>query len=109
MDTPINATAKIIFSCSEHNSKEVELYCEECEQLICLRCAIKGGQHHSHELSEAHEELMQRRDYVHFETSRSAVSGSQESIARDRCSSRGYLINRQILKPGFMTINARVS
>ena len=32
--------------------KEVELYCTTCERLICLKCAIKGGKHHSHDYED---------------------------------------------------------
>ena len=35
-------------NCFEHVDKERELYCETCEELICVKCAIKGGKHHSH-------------------------------------------------------------
>ena len=35
--------------CREHDGKEVELYCETCGELICLRCGLKGGNHHLHE------------------------------------------------------------
>ena len=35
-------------SCSEHENYKVELYCKSCEELICLKCAIKGNKHHSH-------------------------------------------------------------
>ena len=44
--------------CPEHSGKEVELYCEACAELVCWKCAIKGGKHHSHDhlvLSEAFE------------------------------------------------------
>ena len=34
--------------CTVHERKELELYCETCEELICWRCAYRGGQHHSH-------------------------------------------------------------
>ena len=49
---------KIIAKCLEHTGTEQELYCETCEGLICLKCAIKGGKHHNHEhyiLDEAFE------------------------------------------------------
>ena len=42
--------------CSEHQDKELELYCETCEEPICLKCALKGSTHHSHsylDLTEA--------------------------------------------------------
>ncbi len=34
--------------CSEHAGKELELYCETCNELICWKCAFKGGKHHDH-------------------------------------------------------------
>ncbi len=40
--------AKSITSCSEHDGRELELFCETCEKLICCVCAIKDGKHHSH-------------------------------------------------------------
>ena len=38
--------------CSTHEGKELELYCETCQELICLRCVIKGGKHQSHHYEE---------------------------------------------------------
>ena len=35
-------------SCSIHEGRELELYCWTCGELICLRCAYRDGQHHSH-------------------------------------------------------------
>ena len=49
---------KVITNCFEHQDKERELYCETCEDLICIKCAIKGGKHHDHDhyvLDEAFE------------------------------------------------------
>ncbi len=34
--------------CSEHAGKELELYCETCNELICYKCAFKCGKHHDH-------------------------------------------------------------
>ena len=38
--------------CFVHGDKELELYCETCGELICLKCALKGGEHHSHDYEE---------------------------------------------------------
>ena len=49
---------KVIANCFEHTDKERDLYCETCEDLICLKCAIKGGKHQNHDyhlLDEAFE------------------------------------------------------
>ncbi len=35
--------------CSEHADRELELYCETCDELICLKCISKGSKHHNHD------------------------------------------------------------
>jgi hypothetical protein len=49
--------------CSVHEGRDLELYCETCEEHICTRCALRGGRHHSHqydELSQAFEKYKQQ-------------------------------------------------
>ena len=49
---------KVIANCFKHTDTERQLYCETCEDLICFKCAIKGGKHHDHDhhlLDEAFE------------------------------------------------------
>ena len=48
MTLPI-PSKKVIANCIEHTDKERELYCETCSDLICIKCAIKGGKHHNHD------------------------------------------------------------
>ena len=50
--TSLTPHDKISVCCPEHGGKEVELYCETCGETICLRCALKGGKHHSHDYEE---------------------------------------------------------
>ena len=38
--------------CFVHKDKELELYCETCGELICLKCVTKSGQHYSHDYEE---------------------------------------------------------
>ena len=38
--------------CSVHEGKELELYCETCGELICNKCALKGGKHRDHDYEE---------------------------------------------------------
>ena len=40
---------KVIANCFDHEDKEQELYCETCGDLICFKCAIKGGKHINHD------------------------------------------------------------
>ena len=41
-----------VAGCSEHGGKELEMYCETCGELICLKCATKAGKHHNHDYAE---------------------------------------------------------
>ena len=43
---------RIKVCCPKHNGKEVELYCETCEEPLCWKCIAKGGKHHSHDYDE---------------------------------------------------------
>ncbi len=36
-------------TCTAHINNEVELYCETCGEFVCLKCALKGGEHHNHD------------------------------------------------------------
>ena len=51
VSTSLTPTLDRIKVCPDHG-KELELYCTKCERPICLKCAIKGGKHHSHDYEE---------------------------------------------------------
>lgn len=38
--------------CSQHKGKELDLYCDTCEELICLLCTIKKHKDHQYDLVE---------------------------------------------------------
>ena len=59
--------------CFSHEGKELELYCETCEELICYKCVIKGGEHHDHD----YEEL----DHA-FEKYKQEITSSLEPMER---------------------------
>ena len=46
----LNALKKVTLYCSLHQGKELELYCESCEELICLLCTIKKHKDHHYDL-----------------------------------------------------------
>ena len=50
---------KLTTYCLEHEGMKLELYCEKCEELICYKCAFKGGKHHNHD-SEQIEVLVKK-------------------------------------------------
>ena len=49
-ETP--ASSSVAQHCLEHPGEESKLYCETCEELVCYKCAIKGGKHQSHEYED---------------------------------------------------------
>ena len=59
--------------CFEHVEEELKLYCETCGELICYKCGLKGGKHHSHD----YEELNQA-----FEKYKKEITSSIEPIEK---------------------------
>ena len=62
-ESPSPHKSSAIF-CSEHDGREVELFCETCEQLLCLKCVIKGGKHHSHDYKDINEAFERYKEEV---------------------------------------------
>ena len=75
--------------CLEHVDKELELYCNTCQELICFHCTLKKAAHHSHDY-----ELLNAAFGKYKETIVSSVEPLQKQLATvdgalvglDRCS-----------------------
>ena len=50
--------------CFVHEDKELELYCETCGELICLKCVTKSGKHHSHDYEELNVAFVKYREEI---------------------------------------------
>ena len=59
--------------CFVHEHRELELYCETCGELICHKCALKGGKHHSHDYEELN---------VAFEKYKEEITSSLEPMEK---------------------------
>ena len=46
----LDALKKVMLYCSLHQGKELELYCESCEELICHNCIVKKHKDHQYDL-----------------------------------------------------------
>ena len=46
----LDALKKVTLYCSLHQGKELELYCESCEKLICHNCIVKKHKDHQYDL-----------------------------------------------------------
>ena len=46
----LDALKKVTLYCSLHQGKELELYCESCEELICHNCTVKKHKNHQYDL-----------------------------------------------------------
>ena len=46
---PSTGKGRILY-CSQHKGKELDLYCETCEELICLHCTVKKHKDHQYDL-----------------------------------------------------------
>ena len=59
--------------CFVHENKELELYCETCGELICLKCVTKSGKHHGHDYEELN---------VAFEKYKKEITSSLEPMEK---------------------------
>ena len=59
--------------CFVHEDKELELYCETCGELICLKCVTKSGKHYSHDYEELN---------VAFEKYKKEITSSLEPMEK---------------------------
>ena len=51
--------------CFQHPEKELELYCETCGELVCLKCAIKGlGKHFGHNCKELNQAFQEYKEEI---------------------------------------------
>ncbi len=60
----ITPSRKVPLYCPEHANKELELYCQTCEKLICSKCGLRGGDHQSHEYEEISEAFERYKEEV---------------------------------------------
>ncbi len=47
----------ITIGCPKHGGREIELYCNTCEETICFRCIKKGENHHSHDYEDLNKAI----------------------------------------------------
>ncbi len=87
--TLVKEAKKSAVYCLKHPEEELKLYCETCELLICLKCVIKGSEHHSHDyelLDEAFERY-QRELGPLMEPIHKQLSSVEEALVKmDECS-----------------------
>ena len=50
--------------CFEHVEEELKLYCETCGELICYKCGLKGGKHHSHDYEELNQAFEKYKEEI---------------------------------------------
>ena len=50
--------------CTEHIDEELKLYCETCSKVICYKCVIKGGKHHSHDYKSIEESFEKYKEEI---------------------------------------------
>ena len=51
--------------CFEHPEEELKLYCENCGELVCLKCGIKGlGKHFGHDCKELDKAFQEYKEEI---------------------------------------------
>ena len=62
--TNVAPSTEAVRHCFQHPEKELELYCETCGELVCLKCAIKGGKHCSHDYKELDKAFQEYKEEI---------------------------------------------
>ena len=78
--TNVPPTRNEIYHCFEHVEEELKLYCETCQELICLKCAIRDGKHCTHnyeELSQAFKKYAKDRESAKLSMDKQIVTVSK--------------------------------
>ena len=70
--------------CAEHQERELELYCESCEQLICLQCTITEHQYHVHNVILVEDIFEKHKQEIKASLSPARVCLSAVSEASER-------------------------
>ena len=64
-ETTADAPSRTVFPyCFKHVKEELRLYCDTCEELICLQCIMRGGKHHDHEYTLLHEAFEKHKQEI---------------------------------------------
>ena len=66
----LDALKKVTLYCSLHQDKELELYCESCEELICHNCIVK--KHKDHQYADLVSDI--------FEEQKAEITASLEPV-----------------------------
>ena len=86
---PVSANLGKASHCFVHKGKEFELYCETCGELICWKCALKGGKHHDHDYEELDQAFSEYKEEITpwLEPMEEQVATIKQALAQiDACS-----------------------
>ena len=89
----------VAISCLKHKGKNMDLFCETCGELICLKCIKKGEKHNRHnceELDEAFERYKSQEIPSSLETIKNSLT--QLDKCREEISSQGAAVEMDIHK-----------
>ena len=64
LDRSVTPSREAVRHCFEHSEEELKLYCETCGELVCLKCAIKGGKHFSHDYKEVSKAFQEYKEEI---------------------------------------------
>ena len=91
----LNTLKKVMLYCSLHQGKELELYCESCEELICLLCTIKKHKDHHYDLVSDIYEEQKAKITASLESVEMQLETLNKAIAEIVAEAKGVKANRE--------------
>jgi TPR repeat protein len=92
MCTPMDQIGN--WTCSLH-SKDIDALCEECEELVCFDCCIKGGYHMGHSIFQLKDSVdAMNRIKTRYITQLKKLNDRNEISLENMKNERNLLVNR---------------
>ena len=95
-------------SCEKHNDREVEVYCHDCKENICLKClVVKHRDHSSDEIPEVAENLRPRMN-ADDQQVLSAINTVREQSSQTKQEADEFLRNADEVKKKILAVGEAV-
>ena len=92
--------------CDKHKDKEIELYCYNCNENICVKCsyAVEHRNHKTSEMAAVVDEFKLRIDDDNKKIM-SAISSVREQSEQTKCNEREFLITAEDVKRHVLAVS----
>ena len=110
LDNQATASGGDLCYCPKHAEEELKLYCDTCQDLVCLQCVITNGEHHDHEYALLKEAFEKHREVIttSLEPVEKQITTIQQALAQLDTSCREIADQRAVIEDSIHTTFKRL-